>query len=319
MSSIQERILFIRNHNHLSQGEMAERIKLTRAHISNLETGKRSPSDIIITMICNEFSVNENWLRTGEGTPFFDAASALQRVFADYFIRITKAFAPVFSAYGEIMPLFESKDITCIYNYIALRVKKGGMNEKNLKTLAQSFDLAFPGYADAMKALESQAVITIENIDSSRIARRTSIKTPNDNIDRLESHVKHYKRVEGKAAAGLPINSIPETENLISVPAKYLSERYFIVQAQGDSMIGDLINDGDYCVFQKDAFFDERRIMLVQVDGSSDSPDVMIKRVIRRGEKIELHSSNVKYQPMIYVADCVQIMGVLIDVITPDN
>ena len=316
MSSFQDRILFIRNHNHLTQGEMAERIKLTRAHISNLETGKRSPSDIIITMLCNEFSVSENWLRTGEGEPFFNASHALQRTFASYFIQITKAFAPVFSAYGEIMPLFESKEVTCIYNYIALRVKKGGMNERNLKALAQSFDLAFPGYADVIKALEAQAALTIENIDSSRIARSISITVPSISAALPESQELHYKHVEGKAAAGPPINSIPDTESLISVPAKYLSERYFIVQAQGDSMIDDQINDGDYCVFQKDAFFDEGRIMLVQVDGSSDAPDVTIKRVHRRGDKIELRSANVKYPPMIYAAEYVQLMGVLVDVIS---
>lgn len=130
---------------------------------------------------------------------------------------------------------------------------------------------------------------------------------------------QHYKRVEGKAAAGLPINSVTDADSLIPVPAKYLSERYFIVQAQGDSMIDAHISDGDYCVFQKDSYFDEGRIMLVQVDGSSDAPDVTIKRVVRRGKNIELHSANAKYPPMTYAADCVQLMGVLIDVITPDH
>lgn len=318
MDSFAERLLYIRKHNNLSQGEMAKRLKLTASYVSHMETGKRHPSDMLLSAICNEFKINESWLRTGEGNPHFDAAGAMQRAFAAYFIQITKAFAPVYSAYGEIMPLFENKEITTIYNYIALRVKKGGMNEKNLKALSQSFDLAFPGYADAIRALDSQAALTVECIDASRIARRTSLSMPDDNEVPAELPEQHYKRVEGKAAAGLPINSIPDRESLIAVPAKYLSERYFIVQAQGDSMIGAHINDGDYCVFQNDAYLDNGRIMLVQINGSSDDPDVTIKRVKKRGNYLELHSDNPKYPPMTFAVTDVQLMGALTDIIKPD-
>jgi len=316
--SFGERLLSIRKKNGLTQLDMSEILKISQSYVALLEKNKKEPSSVLISMICTKFSVSENWLRTGEGKPFFDASEAMQKAFASYFIQITKAFSPVYSAYGEIMPLFENKEITCMYNYIALRAKKGGINERNLKALSQSFDLAFPGYTDAIEALENKAALTIERIDASRIARRTSLTTPDDKIDPIESQVPHYKRVEGKAAAGLPINSIPDRESLIAVPAKYLSERYFIVQAQGDSMIGADINDGDYCVFQNDAYSDNGRIMLVQVNGSSDDPDVTIKRVKRLGNYIELHSDNPKYPPMTYAASDVQLMGVLADIIKPD-
>ena len=58
--------------------------------------------------------------------------------------------------------------------------------------------------------------------------------------------------------------------------------------------------------------------MLVQVNGSSDDPDVTIKRVKRLGNYIELHSDNPKYPPMTYAASDVQLMGVLADIIKPD-
>lgn len=35
-----------------------------------LESGKNNPSEQTILSICREFSVNEHWLRTGEGEMF---------------------------------------------------------------------------------------------------------------------------------------------------------------------------------------------------------------------------------------------------------
>lgn len=157
MSTFPERMVQIRNNFGISQGKMAKQLKITPAHISNLETGKRSPSDIIIAMICKEFSVSEVWLRTGEGEPFFNTSAALQKEFATCFIEITKAFSPVFSAYGEVMPVFRNQEVMRMYNYIALRLHRGGFNEKNVAAICQAFDVAFPGYSSVIESLENQS------------------------------------------------------------------------------------------------------------------------------------------------------------------
>jgi SOS-response transcriptional repressor LexA len=127
--------------------------------------------------------------------------------------------------------------------------------------------------------------------------------------------VRAYKGVEGRAAAGPPITAVPEDERRILVPVKYTGEQYFIVQAEGDSMLG-LIGDGDYCVFNKYGVFDNGHIALAQVDGPTDQPDATIKRVYRRpGNKVELRSENPKYLPMLYPAEEVVLMGELVAVL----
>lgn len=124
-----------------------------------------------------------------------------------------------------------------------------------------------------------------------------------------------WKGVEGRAAAGPPITAVPEDERRILVPVKYTGEQYFIVQAEGDSMLG-VVSDGDYCVFNKRGSFDNGRIALVQVDGPTDQPDATIKRVYRRpGGKVELRSENPKYPPMLYPAEEVVLMGELVAVL----
>ena len=143
----------------------------------------------------------------------------------------------------------------------------------------------------------------------------------NDDRFRPQGTVKAgrgLKRVEGDAAAGPPITAVPEDDLVASVPVKYMSSNYFIVRARGDSMINADIADGDFCVFQKDGHLDEGRIMLVQVEGTDDEPDVTIKRVFFRGKQIELRSENPAYPPMFYPAETVSLMGILVTTVTPD-
>lgn len=61
------RIRKIRNDNNLTQETFASRLSLTRNYISLVEKGERVPSDRTISDICREFSVNEEWIRTGTG------------------------------------------------------------------------------------------------------------------------------------------------------------------------------------------------------------------------------------------------------------
>lgn len=57
---------------NMRQVEFGEAIKVNQSYISKLIVGKRIPSDRTISYICNEFDVNEEWLRTGEGQMFVE-------------------------------------------------------------------------------------------------------------------------------------------------------------------------------------------------------------------------------------------------------
>lgn len=66
------RIKKIRKDHHLTQVEFGEKIGVKGNTITNYENGLRNPTDAVLLSICREFWVNENWLRTGEGEPYFD-------------------------------------------------------------------------------------------------------------------------------------------------------------------------------------------------------------------------------------------------------
>ena len=64
---MKDRIKQIRKFHNLTQQEFADRIGCSRSGLANYESGRNEPLDPIITSICREFGINEEWLRTGEG------------------------------------------------------------------------------------------------------------------------------------------------------------------------------------------------------------------------------------------------------------
>lgn len=69
---MKDRIKMVRKTAGLSQVEFGSRIGLTQPAIAGYESGARTPLDTVITSICREFVVNEEWLRTGSGEPYFE-------------------------------------------------------------------------------------------------------------------------------------------------------------------------------------------------------------------------------------------------------
>ncbi len=65
-----ERIRKLRRELDLTQQEFADRIGIKRGGVANYEIGRNKPIDSVISLICREFNVNEEWLRTGEGDMF---------------------------------------------------------------------------------------------------------------------------------------------------------------------------------------------------------------------------------------------------------
>lgn len=68
-----ERIKKLRRSLDLTQQEFADRIGIKRGAIANYEIGRNTPADSVISLICREFNVSENWLRTGTGEMFLPA------------------------------------------------------------------------------------------------------------------------------------------------------------------------------------------------------------------------------------------------------
>lgn len=67
-----ERLKKLRKTLDLTQKEFGERIGVKGNTIAQYEIGRNEPIDSVFSLICREFNVNENWLRTGEGEMFIE-------------------------------------------------------------------------------------------------------------------------------------------------------------------------------------------------------------------------------------------------------
>lgn len=65
-----ERLKKLRKTLDMTQQEFADRIGTKRNTIAKYETDTNAPSAAVISLICREFNVNEEWLREGKGEMF---------------------------------------------------------------------------------------------------------------------------------------------------------------------------------------------------------------------------------------------------------
>lgn len=81
---------------------------------------------------------------------------------------------------------------------------------------------------------------------------------------------------------------------------------HFYLRAKGDSMIGARIQEGDLLLIRKQPTVENGEIAAVVIDD-----EVMLKRVFVRGDMLILQSENLSYEPKMYKATDVTILGKL--------
>ena len=65
-----ERVKELRKSLGLTQEKFGERVGVKKNTISQIESGVNGVTDQLRLSVCREFNVNEDWLRTGEGSMF---------------------------------------------------------------------------------------------------------------------------------------------------------------------------------------------------------------------------------------------------------
>jgi repressor LexA len=115
----------------------------------------------------------------------------------------------------------------------------------------------------------------------------------------------------GTVAAGLPIEALPEAEELI-LPEQWLGrQRTYALRVRGDSMIDEQIRDGDVVVVEERETARNGETVIALIDGESAT----VKQYQRRGAVIQLIPANPTMAPLEYPEDQVRIQGVVIGVL----
>ena len=164
---VKDRIRKIRRDLDLTQQEFADRIGIKRNTIANYETGRNEPTDPVVSLICREFGVSEEWLRNGTG----------------------EMFAP--DASGELEALVKKYDLSH-GEYIFL--------EKYLKLKREERDNAFDFIMDVCSAIRDSDVS-----GTADAAPGSSI--PDIDIDAEVEAYRQQLELQKKAAAGSSLSN----------------------------------------------------------------------------------------------------------------
>lgn len=82
-----ERLRRLRKNLDMTQQDFGARISVKGNTVAQWESGRNEPSDSSISLICREFNVSEDWLRTGSGEMFVEETPD------EEFMRMAKAVA----------------------------------------------------------------------------------------------------------------------------------------------------------------------------------------------------------------------------------
>ena len=69
MSTLNERFREIRKELGFNQQQFAYELGISQTHISGIENGKDNPSKSLLRFLCAKFSISEEWMLEGIGTP----------------------------------------------------------------------------------------------------------------------------------------------------------------------------------------------------------------------------------------------------------
>jgi repressor LexA len=112
----------------------------------------------------------------------------------------------------------------------------------------------------------------------------------------------------GYVAAGKPIEAI-STSDTLPIPEYFLPRRgdYYILQVQGESMIDEHIQDGDYVVVESRDTANPGEMVVALIDNENTT----LKKFYPEGPQVRLQPANEAIAPIVLEGTRVKIQGVV--------
>lgn len=129
-----------------------------------------------------------------------------------------------------------------------------------------------------------------------------------------DKKLKNIFPVCGDISCGYPKFLDDEIESYLEIPESMIGQGdFFVLRADGDSMIGADINSGDLVLVRKQSYAEDGQIVVAFTDEYDE--EVVLKRYFELRDKklYKLHPENPKYEDII-VKQCT-VIGVAVKVL----
>jgi len=113
----------------------------------------------------------------------------------------------------------------------------------------------------------------------------------------------------GRVQAGPLSAAIEDAEGYLPIPSRFPEKELFALRVRGDSMEGAAILENDIVVVRRNAAVESGDIIVASV-----GDDATVKRLWRRGRRVELRAENPRYSPIVPRAEELVVLGKVIEV-----
>jgi repressor LexA len=169
-----------------------------------------------------------------------------------------------------------------------------------LEEIADHFSLAsLNGVYKHLRALEERGFI-----------RRLTNQARSIQLVDPESTSSPLLPLLGYVTAGQPVETIVNVEQ-IAVPESFQTRgNNYVLQVQGESMIEEHIQDGDYVIIEQRSEARNGETVVALIDGEKAT----LKKFYREQDKIRLQPANQTLEPIWTTEEKVQIQGVVVGI-----
>lgn len=152
----------------------------------------------------------------------------------------------------------------------------------------------------------------VYQVDLDRVFGNVSVSTVAEKEEKYNYNSQvEYLPIVGRIACGAKKLAYEDIEGYEAVPKDWVrGGEYFLLRANGDSMINARINDGDKLLIRRQCDVDNGEIAAVLIDG-----EATLKRVFKTNGSLILQAENSKYEPIVVKKGDVRIIGKLKKVI----
>lgn len=161
MDFISNRIKQIRTQNNLKQVEFGNLLGIKQGYVTNLESGRATPSDQLIKAISLQFGVREEWLRAGEEPMYRPVEEVVEETLGRYgidFVRVAIEKAKARGIYGDLQPKgiipVEDIELGQMVSYLTDTWKNGDQRIKIW--LSIQFEKSFPEFNEYLQKNRQQ-------------------------------------------------------------------------------------------------------------------------------------------------------------------
>ena len=170
-----------------------------------------------------------------------------------------------------------------------------------MREIAKKFNITSPCVCKYIAELENRGLL-------SNNGRSRGITTKK--MQKLNLYTNQLP-VVGSISCGTPLLAEENIENYLTISTEFLGKGdFFVLRANGESMINAGICDGDYVIVKQQENAEDGQIVVALIDD-----EATLKRFYRdeKSKKVRLHPENSKMKDMLF--DNIVIQGVAVKVI----